>query len=94
MPVIYLILRRRLVLPLTRATLLTAFGGLISALGYGAVILAMTLTPMGAVAALREVSILFAVLIGRVFLKERMSAARVAAAGVIALGAGCLALGG
>jgi len=87
MPLIYLMLRRRLRVPLTRETLLTAFGGLISALGYGAVILAMTLTPMGAVAALREVSILFAVL------KERSGLARIAAGGVIAVGAACLALG-
>jgi len=93
MPVIYLALGKRLPIPLNRETLLTAFGGLISALGYGAVILAMTLTPMGAVAALREVSILFAVLIGRIFLKERSGPARLAAGGVIAVGAICLALG-
>jgi drug/metabolite transporter (DMT)-like permease len=93
MPVIYLAMRRRLAIPLNRNTLLTAFGGLISALGYGAVILAMTLTPMGSVAALREVAILFAMLIGRVFLKERVSPARLTAGVVIAFGAGCLALG-
>ena len=93
MPVIFLAVRRRLTIPLSRSTLVTAFGGLISALAYGAVILAMTLTPMGAVAALREVSILFAVLIGRVFLKERSSPARLAAGAVIAVGATCLALG-
>jgi drug/metabolite transporter (DMT)-like permease len=93
MPVIYMLVRGRLRIPLTRETLLTAFGGLISAIGYGAVILAMTLTPMGAVAALREVSILFAVLIGRVFLKEKSSPARIAAGTVIAAGAMCLALG-
>lgn len=93
MALIYLAIRRRLHVPLTRETLLTAFGGLISALGYGSVILAMTLTPMGAVAALREVSILFAVLIGRIFLKERSSPARIAAGAVIAIGASCLALG-
>jgi len=93
MPLIYLAIRRRMSLPLNRQTLRTAFGGLISALGYGSVILAMTLTPMGAVAALREVSILFAVAIGRIFLKERASPARIAAGAVIAVGAGCLALG-
>ena len=49
---------------------------------------------MGSVAALREVAILFAVVIGRVFLKERISLARLAAGAVIAVGAGCLALGG
>lgn len=93
-PVIYWAIRRELRIPLNRDTLLTAFGGLISALGYGSVILAMTLSGLGSVAALREVAILFAILIGRVFLKERVSAARLAAGAVIAVGAGCLALGG
>jgi drug/metabolite transporter (DMT)-like permease len=93
MPVIYILLRGRLRIPLTRETLLTAFGGLISALAYGSVILAMTLTPMGAVAALREVSILFAILIGRIFLKDRTSLPRLIGGGVIATGAMCLALG-
>ena len=93
MPVIYMLVRGRMRVPLNRETLLTAFGGLISALGYGAVILAMTLTPMGAVAALREVSILFAVAIGRIFLKERLSLARIVAGVLIAGGATCLAMG-
>jgi drug/metabolite transporter (DMT)-like permease len=93
MPVIFMLARGRLSIPMNRQTLWTAFGGLISALGYGAVILAMTLTPLGAVAALREVSILFAVLIGQVFMKERLHPARLAAGAVIATGAVCLALG-
>jgi drug/metabolite transporter (DMT)-like permease len=95
MPFIYMAVRRQWVrIPLTRQTLVTAFGGLISAIGYGVVVVAMSLTPLGAVAALREVSILFAVLIGRVFLKERGGWARLASAGVIGAGALCLALGG
>ena len=93
MPLIYMLVRGRMRIPLNRETLLTAFGGLISALGYGAVVLAMTLSAMGAVAALREVSILFALAIGRLFLKERLSPPRIAAGVVIAAGAICLALG-
>ena len=94
MPLLYMLIRRRaFALPLTRQTLATAFGGLISAMSYGAVILAMTLTRLGAVAALREVAILFAVLIGQVFLNERLHPARLAAGAVIASGAVCLALG-
>jgi drug/metabolite transporter (DMT)-like permease len=93
MPLVYGALRGQLRIPMTRESLITAFGGLISAIGYGAVILALTLTPMGAVAALREISILFAVVIGRVFLNERPGPARIAAGAVIAFGAGCLALG-
>ena len=93
MPLIYGLMRGRMRIPFNRETLLTAFGGLISALGYGAVVLAMTLSALGAVAALREVSILFALAIGRLFLKERLSMARIGAGAVIAIGATCLAMG-
>ena len=60
---------------------------------YWIVIWAMTKAPIAAVAALRETSILFAVLISFVFLKERLTSWRVIASllivlGVIALRAG------
>lgn len=47
----------------------------------------MTKAPVAIVAALRETSILFAVIISIVFLKERVSPFRIAAAGLIAAGA-------
>ncbi|MCY1307604.1 hypothetical protein D9M70_575390 [compost metagenome] len=47
----------------------------------------MTKAPVATVAALRETSILFAVVISVVFLKEPVSVWRIAAACVIALGA-------
>ena len=94
MPLVYMALRGPIrFTPVSRAGLMTAGGGLLSALGYGAVILALSLSPMGAVSALRETSILFAALIGRFFLKERLTPARAAAGAVIAAGAVCLALG-
>jgi drug/metabolite transporter (DMT)-like permease len=54
-------------------------GGMMSLGAYWLVIWALTLAPMAPVAALRETSILFALLFSVFFLKERLSAARLAA---------------
>jgi len=53
---------------------------------------AMTLAPVAVVAALRETSILFGLLISALWLKERPGTERLAAAGAIALGAAMLRL--
>ncbi len=53
--------------------------GLMSMAAYWAVIWAMTEAPIALVAALRETSIVFALLFGVVFLKERLSLMRLAA---------------
>jgi len=73
-----------------RATSLAALGGVVSLLAYGIVIFAMTLAPMGSVSALRETSVLFAVLLGRVFFAEPLTPRRIISALVIAAGALCL----
>ncbi|WP_454726297.1 MULTISPECIES: EamA family transporter [Cupriavidus] len=67
-------------------------GGLVSLAAYGIVIWALQAGAMGAVSALRETSVVFAVLIGRVFLREAVSAARWLGCMVVAAGAVCLAL--
>ena len=67
-------------------------GGLVSILAYGIVIWALQSGAMGAVSALRETSVVFAVLIGRVFLRETVSAKRWLACLVVAAGAVCLGL--
>ena len=91
---VYLALRRRLVVslkdPETGKALIASVFGLLS---YGIVIWALTLAPMGQVSALRETSILFAAVIGVVFLKETLSWARVGAALMIAAGAVALSVG-
>jgi drug/metabolite transporter (DMT)-like permease len=53
-------------------------GGLLSLIAYWIVIWAFTIAPIPIVAALRETSILFAVLIGMAFLGERVTAVRAA----------------
>ncbi len=74
----------------TRATGLAALGGVVSVLAYGIVIFAMTVAPMGSVSALRETSVLFAVLLGRIFFGEKLTARRIVSVLVIAAGALCL----
>jgi drug/metabolite transporter (DMT)-like permease len=49
-----------------------ASGGLISLAAYGAIIWAMQANAMGAVSALRETSVVFAALLGALFLNERL----------------------
>ncbi len=67
--------------------------GLMSLVAYWAVIWAMTVAPAALVAALRETSIVFAVLFGVLFLNEKLNLARLAAtfttlAGVVLLKTG------
>ncbi|AOB32288.1 multidrug DMT transporter permease [Bordetella sp. H567] len=67
-------------------------GGLVSLAAYGIVIWALQSDAMGAVSALRETSVVFAVLMGRVFLREAVSGTRWLACVIVAAGAVCLGL--
>jgi drug/metabolite transporter (DMT)-like permease len=57
---------------------------------YAIALWAMTLAPIAVVAALREVSVVFAAAIGTLFLKERFG--RVRLAGAVSVAAGIAAL--
>ncbi|WP_170764184.1 EamA family transporter [Ruegeria lacuscaerulensis] len=66
-------------------------GGLVSMTAYGLVLYAKNFAPLGAVSALRETSVIFAALIGFIFLKEgnwmrRLGAAVLMAVGVALIG--------
>jgi drug/metabolite transporter (DMT)-like permease len=61
-------------------------GGALSVVAYGLVIWAMSLTPMAAVSALRETSVIAAALIGTRLLREPFGARRVLAASFVAFG--------
>ena len=88
MPSVYVTLRGRLVVPLKDPETWKVFaGGVFGLLSYGVVVWALTMAPMGRVSALRETSILFAAVIGVVFLKEKLTPARITAALMIAGGA-------
>jgi len=61
-------------------------GGVASSAAYGLVIYAMTLGAMALVSSLRETSVIFAAMIGAVFLKERFGRQRILAATIVAFG--------
>ena len=91
MPLWYLARGRRAIfaIPLVEVGK-AASGGAISLLAYAAIIWAMQTSPMGVVSALRETSVVFATLLGAAFLGERLTALRIAACCIIALGAACV----
>ncbi len=62
-------------------------GGLLGFVSFGGVMLATRLDKVGEAAALRETSVVFAALIGWLFLGERIGPRRAALMGVIAIGA-------
>ncbi len=72
------------------AALRSAMGGLVSMVAYAIVIWAASISPMGEVSALRETSVVFAALFGRMFLGERLGWRRLASCLVVAAGAACL----
>ena len=61
-------------------------GGAMSMVAYAIAIWAMTQAPIALVGALRETSVLFAALIGVVFLREPLLASRIVAAALVVLG--------
>jgi drug/metabolite transporter (DMT)-like permease len=91
MPAAFLCVRGRLIVrwsaPETRAALAA---GVVQLVTYGTVIWALTRAPIGPVSALRETSIVFAAVIGRLFLSEPLTVRRLGACLVIAAGAACL----
>ena len=92
MPLVYLALRRRFPpLGTDPETLKALGGGVLGLVSYGVVVWAMSLAPMAKVSGLRETSILFAAIIGALFLKERFSLRRGVCAAAITAGALLLA---
>jgi len=76
--------RRHAVEKLPRKTIILGiFGGIISATAYGMVIYAKSFSPLGLVSSLRETSVVFASLIGILWLKERPWRPRIFAAFVV-----------
>lgn len=87
MPAVYIVLRDSQSLCRWQPGILSAaVGGLLSLLAYGIIIYAMTAAPMGAISALRETSVLFAALLGNLFLGETLTLRKIVACGVIAAG--------
>jgi drug/metabolite transporter (DMT)-like permease len=91
MPFVYWAVRGRVPEYTPVQTVTALIGGLVSILAYGIVIWAMQHAAMGVVSALRETSVVWAALIGRVFLNEKLTVRRFASCTAIAAGAACLA---
>jgi drug/metabolite transporter (DMT)-like permease len=92
MPVIYWAMRGGPPAYTRTQTAMALGGGIVSIVAYGIVIWAMQYVPMGVVSALRETSVVWAMIIGRIFLKEKLTGRRIASCLAIATGAACLAL--
>jgi len=67
-----------------------AVGGACSLAAYGIALWAMTRAPVALVAVLRETSVIFAALIGTLFLNEKLTRRRLAATGAVMLGLAAL----
>lgn len=78
--------RGRVLASVRKAWKVGVLGGIISLLAYWIVIWAMTQAPMALVSAVRETSMVFAVLIGVFVLKERLDLARLASIGTTLIG--------
>lgn len=76
--------------PRSPETLKALGGGLFALLGYGVIVAAFALGPAGPITAIRETSVVFAALIGRLFLGEALTPRRIGACTVVALGAICI----
>jgi len=88
LPVAYFAVRRRFDFSPRKPGFGPAFlGGVFAMIAYAVIILAFTMGPAGPITALRETSVVFAVLIGWLFLKEKLTARRILACIVVAAGA-------
>jgi len=90
---VYAAVRRGRVAAVARELPFGAMTALLSLGAYWIIIWAMTKAPIGAVAALRESSILFALAISVLFLKESASGWRIASAAIILAGVALMRIG-
>ncbi len=95
LPLAFLMVRRKLVVDLRSVETRKALGGGIVALvSYALVVIAFSMGPAGPITALRETSVVFAIVIGWLFLGEKLTWLRIAAGLVVAAGAICLGYAG
>jgi drug/metabolite transporter (DMT)-like permease len=80
--------------PITQRVPSGLVGAAMGFAAYGIALWAMTLAPIGAVAAVRESSVLFATAIGAAMLQEKFGATRWIAAAVVVAGLALVKLGG
>ncbi|GEO85856.1 MULTISPECIES: DMT family transporter [Alphaproteobacteria] len=89
----YAVARRGLVIDVrSPVTWKAVGGGVVALMAYGLVVIAYAYAPAGLVTAVRETSVVFAVLIGALFLGERFTLRRFIACLIVAVGAICVSL--
>ena len=91
LPVTFMLMRGKLAVDLRSLETWKALaGGVVALIAYAVVVAAFALGPAGPITALRETSVVFAVLIGWLFLGETLTVRRIIACAVVAAGAICL----
>jgi len=91
LPLAFLLLRRRIVVDLRSPETVKALaGGIISLLSYGAITAALAVGMVGPISALRETSIVFSALLGRMVLGEALTRRRILVCIAVTLGAVCI----
>jgi drug/metabolite transporter (DMT)-like permease len=91
LPPASLLLRRRLAIAVRQGETLKALaGGVLSIMSYGAMVAALSLGKLGPVSALRETSVIFSMLLGRLLLGEPLTRRRIVTGAVVAIGAACI----
>jgi drug/metabolite transporter (DMT)-like permease len=92
LPATFILMRGRLVVDVgSPETWKALAGGIVAMIAYGVVVLAFSLGPAGPITALRETSVVFAGVIGWLFLAEGLAPRRIVAWLVVAIGAVLLA---
>jgi len=88
MPITFMVLRGRLTIDVRCSeTWKATAAGFVSLISYAAFVTALSRGPIGPLSALRETSVVFAALIGWLFLGEPLTARRAGACAVVTLGA-------
>jgi drug/metabolite transporter (DMT)-like permease len=91
LPPATLLLRRPLTVRLRRGETAKAMaGGVLSIVSYAAMVAALSLGKLGPVSALRETSVIFSMLMGRLLLGEPLTRRRIVTGTVVAIGAACI----
>jgi len=91
LPPATLLLRRPSTVHLQRGETARAMaGGILSIMSYGAMVAALSLGKLGPVSALRETSVIFSMLMGRLLLGEPLTRRRIVTGTVVAIGAACI----
>ena len=91
LPPATMLLRRPSTVHLRRGETARAMaGGILSIMSYGAMVAALSLGKLGPVSALRETSVIFSMLMGRLLLGEPPTRRRIVTGTVVAIGAACI----